>query len=49
MSAIVYAGGNTEAVALEMYDKVVDAMNSVRTANKKGVVAGAGLTYWNLS
>ena len=45
----MYAGGNTQAVALEMYDKVVDSLNSVRTAQKKGVVAGAGLTYWNLA
>lgn len=32
-----------------MYDKIVDALNSVTTAKKKGIVAGAGLTYWNLS
>jgi chaperonin GroEL (HSP60 family) len=34
---------------MERYDKVVDALNSVQTAKKKGVVAGAGLTYWNLA
>lgn len=49
VSAIVYVGGNTEAIVGEAYDKVVDALNSVSTAKKKGVVAGAGLTYWNLS
>jgi chaperonin GroEL (HSP60 family) len=32
-----------------MHDKIIDALNSVSTAKKKGVVAGAGLTYWNLA
>ena len=36
-------------VAMEKYDKVIDALNSVQTAKKKGIVAGAGLTYWNLA
>jgi hypothetical protein len=34
---------------MERYDKVVDALNSVQTAKKKGIVAGAALTYWNLA
>ncbi len=49
VSSIIYAGGNSEVVALETYDKIIDALNSVSTANKKGIVAGAGLTYWNLA
>ncbi len=32
-----------------MHDKIVDALNSVTTAKRKGIVAGAGLTYWNLA
>ena len=48
-SSIIHVGGNTEVVAMEKYDKVVDALNSVQTAKKKGIVAGAGLTYWNLA
>lgn len=32
-----------------MRDKIIDALNSVSTAKKKGIVAGAGLTYWNLA
>ncbi len=32
-----------------MHDKIIDALNSVNTAKKKGIVAGAGLTYWNLA
>ena len=36
-------------MALEMRDKIIDALNSVTTAKRKGIVAGAGLTYWNLA
>ena len=32
-----------------MYDKIVDALNSVKTAKKHGVVAGGGITYWRLA
>ena len=32
-----------------MRDKIIDALNSVTTAKKNGIVAGAGLTYWNLA
>lgn len=34
---------------MEKYDKVIDALNSVQTAKKYGIVPGAGLTYWNLA
>ena len=48
-AATIFSGGNTEAVQLENHDKIIDALNSTRNAQKKGIVAGAGLTYWNLS
>ena len=48
-NSVIYAGGQTEAVALQMYDKIVDALNSVKTAKKHGVVAGGGITYWRLA
>ena len=48
-NAVIYAGGSTEAVTLEVYDKMVDALNSVKTAKKKGVVAGGGVTYWRMA
>lgn len=48
-SAVIYTGGSTEAIALEIHDKVVDALNSVQTAKKHGVVAGGGVTYWRLA
>ena len=34
---------------MEIHDKVVDALNSVQTAKKHGVVAGGGVTYWRLA
>lgn len=34
---------------MENYDKTIDALNSVTTAKKNGVVAGAAITYWNLA
>lgn len=34
---------------LENYDHLVDALNSVTTAKKEGVVAGGGITYWRMA
>jgi len=48
-NAVIYAGGFTEAVTLEIYDKVIDALNSVKTAKKRGVIAGSGVTYWKMA
>lgn len=48
-SAVIYAGGSTEAVTLQIYDKVIDALNSVKTSKKHGVVAGGGVTYWRMA
>lgn len=48
-NAVIYAGGSTEAVGLEIYDKIVDALNSVQTSKKHGVVAGGGVTYWRMA
>jgi len=48
-NSVIYAGGSTEAVALEIYDKIIDALNSVQTAKKHGVVAGGGVTYWRMA
>lgn len=33
-SAVLYVGSNSEAESLEAYDKAVDALNSVRNAQK---------------
>lgn len=48
-NAVIYAGGSTEQVILEVYDKIIDALNSVQTAKKHGVVAGGGVTYWRMA
>lgn len=48
-NAVIYAGGSTEAITLEIYDKVVDALNSVKTAKKHGIVAGGGVTFWRMA
>lgn len=48
-NAVIYAGGSTEAVSLEIYDKIIDALNSVQTSKKHGVVAGGGVTYWRMA
>ena len=48
-NAVIYSGGSTEAVALEVHDKLIDALNSVKTAKKKGVVPGGGITYWRIA
>jgi chaperonin GroEL len=48
-NAVIYTGGSTEAVGLEVYDKVIDALNSVQTAKREGVVAGGGVTYWRMA
>ena len=48
-NSVIYAGGSTEAVSLEIYDKIIDALNSVQTAKKHGVVAGGGVTYWRMA
>lgn len=34
---------------LESYDKMIDALNSVKAAKRYGVVAGGGVTFWRLS
>jgi chaperonin GroEL (HSP60 family) len=39
----------TESVRLEAYDKIIDALNSVESAKKYGVVAGGGVTYWRMA
>lgn len=48
-NAVLYAGGATEAITLEVQDKLVDALNSVQTAKRHGVIAGGGVTYWRLA
>ncbi len=32
-----------------MQDKLVDALNSVQTAKRHGIIAGGGVTYWRLA
>lgn len=34
---------------LENYDHLVDALNSVKSAKKDGIVAGGGITYWRMA
>lgn len=48
-NAVIYAGGSTEALALEVYDKIIDALNSVQTSKKFGVIAGGGVTFWRMA
>lgn len=48
-NAVIYAGGATEEIILEVYDKIIDALNSVKTAKKHGVVAGGGVAYWRMA
>lgn len=48
-TAVIFTGGSTESIGLEIHDKVVDALNSAQTAKKHGVVAGGGVTYWRLA
>ena len=34
---------------LENYDKIVDALNSAKSAKKNGIVAGGGITFWKMA
>lgn len=48
-NAVIYVGGHSETERLEFYDKTVDALNSVRSSQREGVVAGGGITYLRIS
>ena len=48
-NAIIHVGSTSETETLELFDKAVDALNSVRSAQKSGVVAGGGITYLRIS
>lgn len=48
-TAVIFAGGVTEQAAQEEFDRLDDALGSVKAAIKGGYVAGGGLTYYNIS
>jgi len=46
---VIYAGGNTDLEQKELYDRIDDAVCAVRAAMQDGIVAGGGVTLYNLS
>lgn len=45
---VIYAGGNTEIEIKDRYLRLEDSVRASKSAIKKGIVAGGGLTYLNL-
>jgi chaperonin GroEL (HSP60 family) len=48
-NAVIYVGSSSETETMEVYDKAIDALNSVRSAQKEGVVPGGGISYLRIS
>jgi chaperonin GroEL len=46
---VIEVGGHTDLEQKELYDRVDDAVCAVRAAMQDGVVAGGGVTLYNLS
>ena len=48
-AAVIKVGGTTEIEMLEKKDRIEDALNATKAAIDEGIVAGAGLTLYELS
>jgi len=46
---VIYVGGNTDLEQKELYDRVDDAVNAVRSALLEGILAGGGLALWHIA
>lgn len=46
---VIYVGGNTDLEQKELYDRIEDAVNAVRSALQEGILAGGGLALWNVA
>jgi len=46
---VIEVGGRTDLEQKELYDRVDDAVCAVRAAMQDGIVAGGGVTLYNLS
>lgn len=46
---VIYVGGNTDLEQKELFDRVEDAVSAVRSALDEGILAGGGLTLYNVA
>lgn len=46
---VIYVGGNTDLEQKELYDRIDDAVQAVRSALEEGILPGGGLALYNQS